>query len=315
MSHRRALRSFIAVVTLTLAALVAPAVANADDDPPTVLPEPTAMTAVASSVPDLVDGLGTLPAGAAPPVLTSVDTSFLVTVSLTDAGMPASFPASTPVTFAANGGGTVMVHGDAAIPAGQATTTFELTYSEPTTALTVTVAAGGLTASTGSFPVELTLAVLAHDDASLLNGTAGSDGAACATVDAQHPMCALISLPAGAGGDVAVSLGVCADAACGENALVTQVLADLDDLYTRDAPAKMTIVCDKSLCGSGGVAHYRALWSTTAIGELVTTPACPAKGVIGDGQDFCTDQRASTRDRAGDLRLVVLFLTDVRGTI
>ncbi|MFC4139479.1 MULTISPECIES: hypothetical protein [unclassified Microbacterium] len=315
MSHRRALRSFIAVVALALAALVAPAVASADDDPPTVVPVPTAMTAVASSVPELVDGLGTLPIGAAPPVLTSVDTSFLVTVALTDIGMPASFTADTPVTFAANGGGSFILHGDPMILAGHDTATFELTYSEPTTALTVTVAAGGLIASTGSFPVELTLAVLSHDAASLLNGTAGSDGAACATVDAQHPMCALISLPAGAGSDVAVSLGTCADAACGSHSLVTQVLADLDGLYTRDAPAKMTIICDKSLCGSGGVAHFRALWSTTAAGDLVIAPACPAKGVIGAVQDFCTDQRASTRDRAGDLRLVVLFLTDVRGTI
>jgi hypothetical protein len=47
----------------------------------------------------------------------------------------------------------------------------------------------------------------------------------------------------------------------------------------------------------------------------VTTPTCPAQGVIGADQEFCTDTVSSRRDNAGDLRLVVLFLEDVRGTI
>ena len=89
----------------------------------------------------------------------------------------------------------------------------------------------------------------------------------------------------------------------------------MTDLYTRTSPAKMTIVCDKSVCGQGGVSKFRALWSQAATGTLATTPVCPAKGVIGSDQEFCTDTAASTRDNAGDLHLVVLFLNDVRGTI
>jgi hypothetical protein len=101
---------------------------------------------------------------------------------------------------------------------------------------------------------------------------------------------------------------------------VTQFLGDLTSsagasLYTRQSPASMTIICDKTLCGGAGVTTFRALWSTTAAGALTTAPPCPAKGVIGAHQDFCTDLVSSSRLNAGDLRLVVLFLTDVRGTI
>jgi hypothetical protein len=52
-------------------------------------------------------------------------------------------------------------------------------------------------------------------------------------------------------------------------------------------------------------------------GDLQTAvaPACPSKGVIGEGQPHCVDYRASKRDNAGDLNLVLLFFEDPRVTI
>jgi hypothetical protein len=220
----------------------------------------------------------------------------------------------------------------AMLPAGSSSLHVTTSYSRATAALTVTASVTAtppdestvpptIAGSAAPFPVDLSLSLIDGQDAALLNGTAGADAAGCAVVDAEHPMCGILSLPHGATGGTALSLGVCpTGATCAPGGLVTQFLGDLTapdgaDLYTRTAPASMTIVCDKSLCGKGGVASYRAQWSESATGALTTAPLCPAKGVIGADQTFCTDVVSSSRMNAGDLRLVVLFLHDVRGTI
>ena len=333
MSHQRIqprlhrTRSLIALAVLSLLALTAPQAGLSAAYAAPAPPKPTSITVTAQTDPTLVADLAGTPGQAMPDVLTAVGQSFQITVSLWAGLQPASYPTPTTVTLSPSGPGTLALvgGGSAVIPKNQTTATVDVTYSAPSSALTITGTVGSgnkqLVGQTASFPVELTLNVLGGSDASLTNGTAGADGSGCTTVDAQHPMCGIVTLPNGATGNVALSLGLCpSSTACATGGLVTQLIANLNGtdgagLYTRTSPAQMTIVCDKSICGQGGVPSYLAQWSQSATGALTTAPACPAKGVIGADQQFCTDTVSSTRDNAGDLRLVVLFLDDVRGTI
>ncbi|UNK71484.1 hypothetical protein [Microbacterium sp. H1-D42] len=333
MSHRRlrAARSLIAVTALIGAALIAPQMASADPPPP-----PTAAVVTAQTDPAVAASLGDVPAQALPSVLAAVGTPFTITVAITDGTGPSYYEYDATVTLTADGLGVLGVT-SAVLPAGESSIQISTSYSKAVAALTVTATVTPtqppvidpydpptvlppLVGSAPAFPVELQLTLVDGADVSLRDGTAGADGAGCAVVDAQHPMCGIVTLPRGAEGGTALTLGSCpAGQTCTPGALVTQFLGDLTsadgDLYTRTAPATMTILCDKTLCGKGGVAHYRALWSDSATDPLQMAPACPAKGVIGADQDFCTDHRASSRMKGGDLRLVVRFLTDVRGMI
>jgi hypothetical protein len=310
------------MAALSLLALLAPQTAAAPAYA-TKLPAPTAITVVAHTDPGLGAALAGVPAQALPVVLAAVGTPFQIDVSLWNGRLPAAYTADTVVALTAPGPGQLGVR-QATIPAGATSVTITTSYSAATADLTVTAgipaAKRTLAGVTASFPIDLSLSLLDGQAAALRDGSAGADAAGCTTVDPAHPMCGTVALPRGAAGNVALSLGVCPTAqSCRAGGLVTQLIANMTGadgaLYTRTAPARMTIVCDKSLCGQGGVPHYTALWSQSATGPLAPAPRCPAKGVIGDDQDFCTDTVASTRDRAGDLHLVVLFLDDVRGMI
>ncbi|MDW4572897.1 hypothetical protein R8Z57_08955 [Microbacterium sp. M3] len=314
----RAARRVVLAVALGVLALLAPlGVAGPAVAAPTT--KPTSISVTVRTDPGIAAQLSGVPAASLPAVLAAVGTPFEVEVSLWNGTAPATYPTPTGVTLSAPGPGRLAVV-EATIPAGSSTATIRTSYSGATAALQVSVQTVNkksvLTAVAASFPVDLALNLLDGQSAALTQGVAGADGSGCATVDASHPMCGVLALPSGANGTVALSLGVCpAGQSCRPGALVTQFLADMTGLYTRTAPARMTIVCDKTVCGQGGASQFRALWSQSATGALATTPACPAKGVIGADQEFCTDTVASTRDNAGDLHLVVLFLNDVRGTI
>lgn len=308
----------LAVAAVGLLALVAP-LALAGPASAAKTAGPTSITVVARTDPGIAAQLTGVPAASLPGVLAAAGTPFEVEVSLWNGTTPASNPTDTAVTLSAPGPGQLGgLQG--VIPAGASTVKIATSYSTATAALQVTARAVNkksvLTAITASFPIDLALSLLDGQSDALKNGTAGADGSACTTVDPAHPMCGLLSLPGGAVGQVALSLGLCPVAeTCRPGGLVTQFIADMTGLYTRTSPAQMTIVCDKSLCGQGGVPQYRVLWSQAATGALTTTPTCPAKGIIGADQEFCVDTVSSKRDNAGDLRLVVLFLKDVRGTI
>lgn len=312
----RAVRRIVAVAAaVLLVAVLVPAVPASGAS----LPKPTSMTAVARTDPAIGGQLTGVPDASLPAVLAAVGTPFVVEVSLWDGTAPAAYPTATTVILSAPGPGQLSVS-QATIPAGTSTATITTSYSAASAGIRISVSAANkksvLQAATASFPVDLTLNLLDGQSAALKGGTAGADGTGCTTVDASRPMCGVLSLPEGAAGRVALSLGLCpSDSVCRPGALVTQFLADMDGLYTRTSPARMTIVCDKTVCGQGGVPQYRAQWSQSATGALQETAACPARGVIGAGQEFCTDTASSTRDNAGDLHLVVLFLRDVRGTI
>lgn len=308
----RAIRARLVLALLSALALVgavtAPAPASASPTPAPIL------TVSAATDPALLSQLSDAPAESIPYVLTAVDVQFEVTVSLS-----AALSNDTTVTLTPNGTG-VLSTTQATIAAGQTSVTVDETYSAVTPGLQISAVSSNKKIATGTtpaFPVDAALTVLGGQDAGLLGGTAGADGSGCTTVSPTNPICGRVTLPNGATGNVAMTLGPCPAGVshCPSGNVVTQLIAGMSGIYSRTNPATMTLVCDKSLCGQGGVPHYTALWSEEATGDLLAAPACPSKGVIGDTQDFCTDYVASTRDNAGDLLLVVLFYKDVRGTI
>lgn len=314
--HSRVVLALLAVLGMVVALAMTQATASAGP-----LPKPTSMTITAATDPSIAGALSGAPSQALPDVLAGPGTPFTLTVSLWAGTAPAAFPNDQVVAFSATGLGFLSQQ-QGTITAGASTTTFTSSYSQGAISVVVTAAVGkgktALTASTQSFRVEDVLTLLAGDTPSLKNGTAGADGAGCSVVDPAHPMCGVISLPRGATGTVGLSLGQCpAGQACPKGALVTQLIANLTNangaIYSRSAPAVMTIICDKSVCGKKGVTDVTALWSQSATGDLLPAPACPAKRTIGANQAYCTDYVSSTKDNAGDVHLVVLFLNDVRG--
>jgi hypothetical protein len=323
MSHHpaRTPRRFAAAVVLGLLALIAPfalaSAASATVHHAPITTGPTSITAVAATDPALAAQLPSVP-GSVPQVFAAIGTPFQVTVTLLNGTTPATYNTDTAVKLTAPAPGTLSTT-TATIPAGSSSVTISTSYSAASSGLAVTATTTNkksvLTASTVSFPVNVSLTSLPGNSPLLPNGTAGADGNGCATVDAAHPMCAIVQLPSGANGNVFFSIGVCpAKGSCITGGLVNQVIADMPTA-TRSNPARLTIVCDKSLCGSGGVNKYSAMWSQDATSPLVVAPACPAKGTVGANQTYCVDYVSSTRQNSADLLLVVLFLKDLRGSI
>lgn len=290
------------------------------------LPEPTGVTVTASSDPTVLADLEGAPAGAVPAVLAAKGDTFLVSVRLTagaGGGLDAAYRQDQVVTLSATGPGS-LTPTTGTIPRGVTTAVFPVSYSAEATDVTVRAEAGRassrISGTSNAFDVLRTLSFVPGDSASLRDGTAGADGAGCAVVDRANPFCARLQLSRGASSSVALSLGLCSsEAGCTRSSLVAQAIADLtaegENLYTRTSPARMELICDKSECGKGGVTSFTARWSESAGGALSPVAACAAKDVIDGTLDYCTDYRSSTRDGAGDLHLVVLFVRDVRGGI
>jgi len=321
----RRIRTRLVLAVLSALALVgalfaAPSPATADAPP-----LPTSMTVTASNGPNLPTDLG----GTVPGVLTAVNQEFEITVALWDGSSSAAYPADAgpiQVTLTANDASGQLAATALTIPAGASSATISESYSAVSASLQVTGTIDGvdpLSGRTDPFVVNKTLRTFSGNDPSLRNGTASADGQACVSVTPANPVCALVTLPNGTSGEVAMTSGPCpTGVVCkgAEDDVLTQFIGSLTaangaPLYDRSNPARMTIICDASLCGDNGVPSYLALWSDSATGDMVRTKACPAKGVIGADQDYCTDSRASNRGRGGDLELVVLFDKDVRGTI
>lgn len=146
----------------------------------------------------------------------------------------------------------------------------------------------------------------------------------CAAPSPTSPVCGFVRLPNGGNGTVLLSVGSCASiltcrTAGGTDArLVTADVVLKDDsgqpLYTRTSPAAFILACDKVLCGQGGVGHVPVSIDLTNTGAFTVVGACPSKGVVGPDQDVCLDTVQSTRDNAGDLYSVILFVHDIRGS-
>jgi hypothetical protein len=124
-------------------------------------------------------------------------------------------------------------------------------------------------------------------------------------------------LTTGAAGLVIMSVGSCEDlgpcrAVDDTIALVVTLSAVLT--HSEDDPySTMILGCDKVRCGGSGVPRIPVFYTFDNNGDLlpVKAPDCPAKGVLGDGQDICVDYVQSTRSQ-GDLYLYVLFNRDIR---
>jgi hypothetical protein len=162
-----------------------------------------------------------------------------------------------------------------------------------------------------AFDVVDTLQFASQGDPKLRTGF-GSDEC---TASSKVQVCGVVLLPNGINSAAAaLSSGICADAGC-TGAEEVQFIAGLEGLYTKTAPAKLLLRCDKSKCAGKGVSSYTAKIALTSSGALANSPACPSKGVLGTDQHFCTDYVSSNRDNAGDLILDVLFDIDMRGTM
>jgi hypothetical protein len=144
------------------------------------------------------------------------------------------------------------------------------------------------------------------------------------TPTAAVPNCGQLLLPKGASGHVTLSVGSCdglgpCRTAGDIEALVVTAIANLKDsagnpLYSRTSPATVVLGCDKDLCRelANGVPKIDVLYTLDNTGPLdKVAPPCPAKGVLGEGQEACVDYVQSTR-KQGDLYLFLLFAADLR---
>lgn len=326
MSHPRPTRSRLGLALAAVFGLVL-ALAQGVIGPASAasLPAPTSMVVTAYSDPAVIAAhLEGAPAAAIPPVLAAQGDTFRVSVTLKAGALDAAFPNDTAVTFAASGTGTLTPSGGT-LSGGATTSEFTVAYDAVATGVTIRAAAGkgnkAVTGTSNAFDINKFLTFVPEGDASLGNGTAGADGAGCAVIDRDNPLCGIVILPGGASSDVALTLGLCPTTdACKQGSLVTQMIADLTvggvDIYDRNNPAHMELICDKTLCGKAGVPSFTVLWSQSAFGTLEPVPACIEKDVINPvGPAYCTDYRSSRRDGAGDVHLVVHFVDDVRGGI
>jgi hypothetical protein len=143
----------------------------------------------------------------------------------------------------------------------------------------------------------------------------------CAVPTPASPVCGYLLLPNGANGTILLSVGSCEgilECVTDGAGLVTAEVVLKDELgaplYTREAPATFVAACDKSLCGNGGVPNFDVLFDVTNTEDLTVAPPCPAKGTIGDNQEFCHDTVQSKKDGSGDLHSYILFVHDARAS-
>jgi hypothetical protein len=146
----------------------------------------------------------------------------------------------------------------------------------------------------------------------------------CPAPSPTSPVCGFLQLPNGGNGTVLMSVGSCdtilsCRTKSGTTARLVTAEVSLKDengapLYTPGAPATFVLACDKTLCGQGGVSSFPVTIDVTNTGTFSQVPDCPSKGTLGADQTACRDTVQSTRDNAGDLYSVILFVHDIRGS-
>jgi hypothetical protein len=317
MSARRTLALLLGVLGLAAGLLVGVPTAQA------LSPAHTATQIRVDSV--STSTYGSVPQTQATPyavVTAGVDFS-VATTFLDSSGNPASLAnkATNVRITAVSTSGSVLV-ADKTVPGGATTFTFTgLRISAPSTGLHLHLETTQLktlvTGDSGSFPVNKAVTTAPGSSSLSSVGAGGGDGQSCFPT-ATETTCAELRLPTPGGTTTTVllSLELCdAIFSCPTNHDVVGAYVGLNGLYSRTNPATMVYKCDKTACAGGGVTSYSLNVQAVANGPVVTAPSCPSKGVIGPGQDFCVDYRASKRDNASDLNLVLLFFEDPRVTI
>lgn len=141
------------------------------------------------------------------------------------------------------------------------------------------------------------------------------------------PLCAKVLLHKGMATRSALAVGACTtyytnpadpdSAACSKTTgRIVSFMADVELTYTREDPATIILVCDKSYCRGGGISSYtlntRLDWNALTFTDA---PACQVKGQVPAGVPHCVDYVQSRRDNAGDLILYWLVAFDPRGAI
>jgi len=214
------------------------------------------------------------------------------------------------------------IPGSFSVPSKGSTFTFPVRYSAAEdgialrAALKKTTSTSPLPGQSTFFDVLDSLKFTEKGNPSLVTGF----GAETCNTKSTVSVCGVVVLPNGIGSPAAaLSSGVCSDVLCtgGKEVQFIAGLTDASgaDLYSRTNPATLILQCDKSKCGGKGVSSYTAKVALSATGALSVSPPCATKGVIQQGEDFCTDYVSSHRDNAGDVLLVVLFLRDMKGTM
>lgn len=316
---RGRLNAVVALSALALSSLLAvsgPAtVASAGSPPPT----PTVATVSAASG-DVVTSPVT--GTSKPPVITAVGHSVTVTVSLwaTSAlDTAAAFTRDTDVTLVS--GGVSVTRTFTAGLTSQTFSTADFTTAVNHASVTVSFPTlkGKNTIAPASSPTvfDVLRSVTSDSAGPGYSRSVGADGGPCALVDPQHPYCATVVLPNGAGsgvGDVVLGTGACDSTTytrCdASSSYVFELLADLSG-YSTTSPATVILTCDKAYCGNGPIKANVPSFTISGIGDLQAVPACTAKGVA-PASGACVDYVQSTRDNAGDTHLWLLFATDAR---
>ena len=256
-------------------------------------------------------------------VTAGVDFS-VATTFLDDTGQPAPL-ANKSVTVritAVTPDGTVIPVADRTVAGGLTGATFQnLQISSARTSVHLHLETLGLktvvSGDSGSFAVNKAVTTAPGSSALSSVGAGGGDGKSCFPT-ATQTTCAELRLPTPGGTTTSVllSLELC-DAlfSCPANHDVAGALVGLNGLYSPSNPAQLVYKCDKTACPGSGVTSYRLNVQLAYGGPVETAPPCPSKGTLGPDQKFCLDYRASKRDNASDLNLVLNFDEDARVTI
>ena len=262
--------------------------------------------------------------GAVPGVLAQAGiTPITLTLTLSPAGavfnQDATFALDVSLASLATPSG-LLTPSQVVLPAGQPSLISTVTYSEVDNKVVVTPRLTGRLAKSYALAASPAAPFDSLKRLSIVAAGARPVVVGSATCAAGGPdlECATVSLPNGsASANAATAVGACT-ADCPPGSEVVGFIADLGTLYTRDAPAQITIRCAKSRCGQGGVNSYKVKMTFDATGPLnIESLPCVAKGVADDGQGhlWCTDYVASRRDGSGELLLVVNVLHDYRGAV
>ena len=253
---------------------------------------------------------------------------FSVAVRVLDAaGQPTTVnQATTIVLEKVSGTGVLGGTTTAVIPRnGSGATISGATYSQFENGVVLRVrAASGAQLAPDEVTVEVALTAVGADASP--GRSLNVRDSTCLAPTTAVPNCGQFLLPNGASGHVTLSVGSCdglgpCRTSGGIEALVITAIANLKDaqgnpLYSNLQPATLVVACDKDLCRetANGVPSLPLIYTLDNTGDLdKTAPPCPAKGVLGAGQEACVDYVQSSRSQ-GDLYLYLLFNVDARAS-
>ena len=307
----------LSIVTVAALALPASGALAARPGAPSTAPSPDRVTLE-------VDGLDLPVASGTPDLLLLAGAPFDLTVTFRAGSVPTPYRArtATDVRVALHDGSTLAV---ASVAAGQSSVTVRNLRLPAANRVTLTAQALGRRAAVdlapgtaGPFDVVLsadTVPVAEDQRGGSLFVSRTRSAEPCQTTSAPgQQTCVDVLLPNGVSSDVFFSTGLCTGGVgcLDQEGIVLQVIADLGDRYTPDAPATLVVRCDKSRCGGGGIRDNGLQVNLDPVGDLAPSPACSAKSFMSGPDGHCIDYVQSRRDGSGDTYLYLLITRDAR---